>query len=468
VSICIYQNEKLSNCTEAINKTRDGIEKYDCLKCFDENKLVYDEDADIHYCQYINTVNKCMVRYCKTCQTNNNFYCSECLLSNYAVNSITGSCVEKSEIVPAITWKDIFRFNLNSNKTINGRTIFGPSLMLRGITSSQINSRHAFLVYLTFKINAGRRILEEEEKIIPAICEISTQVKEDENKNISMVDYECIGNNSNNDNLNNYKLSKINEGDNDGILKKSNLEKFENVGDIANKEYPSYTIKNLANTIVFNIDKIENQTSENYIFDFKIDGKLDKEMKPIVFGTQLDLNEIEDKINCNFEVEKYNNANLNCSLNIEKYKDIDIFSFKTLNISNNEREIYLSRIDEIKLINGDKKEGSPSGGKEEEEEEKKEEEKEKEKEKEEDENKGKNNDLEKLLKQKKDNDKRRKKAIKITITVCIIGGVLILGVVLYLIYNSHIKFLAKNQKDIHAINCASTENVISESNITKD
>jgi hypothetical protein len=306
------------------------------------------------------------------------------------VNSITGSCVEKSEIVPAITWKDIFRFNLNSNKTINGRTIFGPSLMLRGITSSQINSRHAFLVYLTFKINAGRRILEEEEKIIPAICEISTQVKEDENKNISMVDYECIGNNSNNDNLNNYKLSKINEGDNDGILKKSNLEKFENVGDIANKEYPSYTIKNLANTIVFNIDKIENQTSENYIFDFKIDGKLDKEMKPIVFGTQLDLNEIEDKIKCNFEVEKYNNANLNCSLNIEKYKDIDIFSFKTLNISNNEREIYLSRIDEIKLINGDKKGGSPSGGKEEEEEEKKEEEKEKEKE--EDENKGKNND----------------------------------------------------------------------------
>lgn len=85
-----------------------------------------------------------MVRYCKTCQTNNNFYCSECLLSNYAVNSITGSCVEKTEIVPAITWKDIFRFNLNSNKTINGRTIFGPSLMLRGITSSQINSRHAF------------------------------------------------------------------------------------------------------------------------------------------------------------------------------------------------------------------------------------------------------------------------------------------------------------------------------------
>ena len=460
VSICFYQNKKFSNCTEAINKTRDGIEKYDCLKCSDENKLVYDEDTGIHYCQYINTVKKCMVRYCKTCQNNNNFYCSECLLSNYAVNSITGSCVEKTEIVPAITWKDIFRFNLNSNKTINGRTIFGPSLMLRGITSSQINSRHAFLVYLTFKINAGRRILEEEEKKIPAICEISTQVKEDENKNISMVDYECIGNNSNNYNLTNYKLNKIIEGDNDGLLKKSNLEGFENVGDIANKEYPTYTIRNLTNTIVFNINQMENQTSENFTFDFRIDGKLDKDMEPIKFDTLLDLNEIEDKINCNFEVEKYNNASLDCILNIEKYKDYDIFSFKTLNIFHNEREIYLSRIDEIKLINGDKTKQNSSEGKEEEEKEEEEEE--------EDVKKGKNNDLEKIIKLKKDKEKSRKKAIKITIAVCIIGGILILGVVFYLLYNSYIKFFPKNQKVNNVINSASTENVISESNLRKD
>ena len=82
MSICVYQNKKLSDCLEAINKTRDGVEKYDCLKCSEGNKLVYDEDTGIHYCQYINIINKCMVRYCKTCSTNNNFYCSECLLSN--------------------------------------------------------------------------------------------------------------------------------------------------------------------------------------------------------------------------------------------------------------------------------------------------------------------------------------------------------------------------------------------------
>ena len=41
---------------------------------------------------------------------------------------------------------------MNSEKTINGQTYNGPSLMLRGITTSQINSRHAFLIYLTFKV----------------------------------------------------------------------------------------------------------------------------------------------------------------------------------------------------------------------------------------------------------------------------------------------------------------------------
>ena len=148
--------------------------------------------------------------------------------------------------------------------------------MLRGITSSQINSRHAFLIYLTFKINTDRRFLEEEEKKIPAICEIFKQARE--NKTISMVDYECIGNNSNNYNLNNYKLEAINEGDNDGILKKSNIGELKNVGDIAKKEDPAYTLDNYTNIIEFNINEIKNQTSENYIFDFRIDGKLNKEM----------------------------------------------------------------------------------------------------------------------------------------------------------------------------------------------
>ena len=46
-----------------------------------------------------------MVKYCKTCKNNNNYFCNECLLSNYEVNNLSAECVEKSEVVPAITLK---------------------------------------------------------------------------------------------------------------------------------------------------------------------------------------------------------------------------------------------------------------------------------------------------------------------------------------------------------------------------
>ena len=109
-AICIYQYRKnnfLWNCTEATNTTKHGIEKYDFDDRFKENKLIYYSDADIHYCLYANIAKKCMVKYCKTCKATNNYFCNECLLYNYEVNSLNGSCVEKSSIVPAITYKDI-------------------------------------------------------------------------------------------------------------------------------------------------------------------------------------------------------------------------------------------------------------------------------------------------------------------------------------------------------------------------
>lgn len=49
------------------------------------------------------------------------------------------------------------------------------------------------MVYLLLKINAGKRILEEEKKYI--IYEVLKQVPEDEKINISTVDYKCVRNN---------------------------------------------------------------------------------------------------------------------------------------------------------------------------------------------------------------------------------------------------------------------------------
>ena len=70
--------------------------------------MVYNGEANIHYCQYIENQNKCLVKYYKACKENDNYFCSICLLSEYTVNSLTGACVKKTDIIPAITWKDIF------------------------------------------------------------------------------------------------------------------------------------------------------------------------------------------------------------------------------------------------------------------------------------------------------------------------------------------------------------------------
>ena len=97
---------------------------------------------------------------------------------------------------------------MNGQKEINGRIIQGPSLKLRGITTSQINSRHAFLVYLTFKLKHSLRNLQETLRI-PAICEINNEIEET-NDDVNIVDYDCIGNETV---KGNYSLTDI-EADN--------------------------------------------------------------------------------------------------------------------------------------------------------------------------------------------------------------------------------------------------------------
>ena len=147
-------------------------------------------------------IEKCLVNGCETCISNNNYFCSKCINSDYEVNKYTGSCVKKTELVPSVTWKDIFRFILNDQKEINGMSISGPSFILSGITSSQINTRHAFLIYLTFIVKYDFRNLEENVIKIPALCEIEKGVEKTDN-DINIIDYNCIGNSTIDDN---YKL----------------------------------------------------------------------------------------------------------------------------------------------------------------------------------------------------------------------------------------------------------------------
>ena len=204
-----------------------------------DNILFYNKKLDINYCIFNqDSVTKCLVDYCKSCIINNNYFCSSCVSTDYGINIITGSCVKKTEIVPAVTWVDIYRLTMNGEKEINGKNIYGPTLFLRGITSSQINTRHAFLVYLTFKIKYGLRNLQETIKM-DAFCEIEEGVEQIEDY-VNIVDYECIGNTNIDDN---YDLIGLEEGDNDG--------------NIVNSDF------NEINKIIKETDNLTNKTSSN-------------------------------------------------------------------------------------------------------------------------------------------------------------------------------------------------------------
>ena len=85
----------------------------------------------------------------------------------------------------------------SGQKAINGRIIEGPSFNLIGITSSQISKDYAFITYLSFNINNGLRNLEVIK--LPAICQIDEGIKENKT-NVNIVDFDCIGNTTIDDN----------------------------------------------------------------------------------------------------------------------------------------------------------------------------------------------------------------------------------------------------------------------------
>ena len=356
VDYCIYHYYKdLENCTEAINKTDQNDEKYDCQKCIEDNKLVYESKEDINYCEYeysSSSSKKCLVVDCKTCKTDNSYFCNECESTKFEVNTATGQCVKKTEIVPAVTWKDIYRLEMNGQHERNGQTFNGPSLVLRGITSSHINTRHGFLIYLTFKIKTSLlRNLEEEIKI-PAMCEALDTVDETSD-NLNIIDYECLANNTGNNDLTNYNLGGIEEGENSGLLKKSNLNTLtegKTMDDFI-KTDSVFTDEDLVKYVIFKMDEIQNQKAINYLFDFEIAGLLNKQIDNGKQNIELDLNEIEEKVKCDFTVENDLQAKLNCLLDINKYKNINSFSFKTSEIKTEANEIYVPKLDEVLLLN---------------------------------------------------------------------------------------------------------------------
>ena len=357
----------LENCSEALRKIdNEGNEIFTCNKCEKENKFIYVADRNLTICQYIKYDKKCMVKDCKTCKNGNNYFCSKCLLDNYEVNPASGSCVKKTEKPPIITWKDIFRFELNSKLIVNGQTIYGPSLMIRGISNDQINPGHAFLILLTFSVKYTRNLEEGEQNLnedtilnVPTLCQAVDNYDETKNE-INIVDYQCIGNRTGEDQFKENEVSLKNIEENNTVsdyLSKTNFEEMVANVDldiITNKTTSSFTLSMASEIVTFEMEDIVNQKSNNYIYDFTIYGKINKDLKKQTIKGKIKFVEIKNATgDCEINIREKRNADIKCYINLEKYPENKVVSIKTMEIQNKENTIYLSKFNDIKLIHED-------------------------------------------------------------------------------------------------------------------
>ena len=319
----ILKNYKsLNNCSEAIRKEENNNIHYICTKCIDDkNKIIYDKETNSNICKIVKE-KICLSKNCKECKENNENYCSKCLSIDYEVNYLTGDCVKKSEILPAIIWKDIFNFQIICIEEIKGNIICHPSLNIIGITNNEINTGHAFLIYLILrsKYIGNNRYLEEDKKI-PTICKIKESVSKTYD-NINLVEYNCLGNTKEKDNLTNYNLNNIEESNNTEFIENTNLDELisnTELEKLKDKHNSSYTNENLLKTVVFEMNNLRPLIFDNKQINFTLEGKINKKLESNKINTNIQLLEIKNKTaNCTFNIKEEQKANLNCIINIDK------------------------------------------------------------------------------------------------------------------------------------------------------
>ena len=335
-SYCIKAKKEIENCVEATYNISHGKEIYNCTKCMNGYYLSYNRKLNINYCSIIKE-GKCLVDYCEACVNNNSNICSTCINSSYVVNNYTGSCVLKTKKEPDIKWKDLYSFNRKGQKEINGQLYRGPSFKLRGITMNQISKRHAFLVYLIFKLKHLLRNLQET-KNISAICQIENNVEETID-DVNIVDYDCIGKETVDDI---YQFSDI-----QGI-------NFTNVINNIRNTISNYNEEN--KPLLFDLENYEdfkNKTFNKTTIDFSLIGKFknlkSKEIKNQTI-IEMELNEVEDSVKCGFTRYKEKEANFTCNLEITSNISSTNLTFKNNEIDFDDNlNIYMNQLDKIKL-----------------------------------------------------------------------------------------------------------------------
>ena len=119
----------------------------------------------------------------------------------------------------------------------------------------------------------------------------------------------------------------------------------------------TFRLKDSYRFVLFEFNEIKNITSDNFTFDLQLEGKLNREIQLdninncINIKLDLIITTFAPEGNCVFEIKEDKKANFICRIDINDYKDIHLFSFSNYIINTENYDIYLSRLDEIYLIN---------------------------------------------------------------------------------------------------------------------
>jgi len=310
----------------------EGREKYNCTKCLEGNEKLYNQELDIYYCSKVPT--KCLVQFCRDCQPNNNYFCSSCITSEYEVNKVTGSCVKKTEVEPIITWKDIYRLSMNGKMEINCKFIHGPCFLMRGITCSQISTKHAFLILLTFSMKDRLRNLEEKIEV-PTICQINETVEETSD-NINIIDYECIG------------TIRVDSSYNLVGVRGDNIDK--NILNDPFKNSSNYTEDDIPTRFLIERNYSDNKTFTDRPFNFSFNGNLKGKKASILPNngvTQIEIYGINETAKCNFSKNVELKSNLTCALDLNENQELNNISFKNPEIKIGDNYLFLNHINKL-------------------------------------------------------------------------------------------------------------------------
>jgi hypothetical protein len=283
--------------------------------------------------------------------------------------------VKKLPKDPVMSWKDMFRLTLNANTTLNAHDLVGFAIYLRGISYNQYHAGHAFLIDLIFEVLYVRNLRNIEESDIgtkeiriPTYCEIIEHTDEVKYK-VNLIDYFCFANRTGQDEIREsdiiLKKIEINHDDseeNKEFIAFSNFEEMVsklNLSELIDKDTSSFTLKKFNNIIVFEMDEVVEQKSENYTFDFIIYGRINKELEPDTIQTKFELRRIKGVLaDCEFNIRENQTADLKCHVNLDEHKEKEVFKFRTIEFQYKDSSIYLNRFNEINLVHEEKEKKS--------------------------------------------------------------------------------------------------------------